>query len=71
MIAFSFSFWDNSTYHPLMCANTCRSEKERDHAMESDSFFYQLFKELPQTLFDLLGLPATQAESYRFDSVEL
>jgi predicted transposase/invertase (TIGR01784 family) len=39
--------------------------------METDSFFYQLFKQLPETLFDLLGQPAERAKSYRFDSVEL
>jgi predicted transposase/invertase (TIGR01784 family) len=39
--------------------------------MESDSFFYQLFQNLPQTLFELLGLPASRAKAYRFDSVEL
>ena len=39
--------------------------------METDAFFCQLFKQLPQTLFELLGLPPEQARSYRFDSVEL
>ena len=39
--------------------------------MESDSFFCQLFKQLPQTLFELIDLPATRADSYRFDSVEV
>ncbi len=39
--------------------------------METDSFFCQLFKQLPQTLFELIGLPAEQAASYRFDSVEV
>jgi len=39
--------------------------------METDSFFYQLFNQLPQTLFELLGLPAVKAKLYRFDSVEL
>jgi len=39
--------------------------------VETDSFFYRLFKELPQTLFELIGQPAAQAKSYRFDSVEL
>ncbi len=39
--------------------------------METDSFFYQLFNQLPQTLFELLGLPAANAKAYRFDSVEL
>src|SRR5437016_1849886 len=39
--------------------------------METDAFFCQLFKQLPQTLFELLGLPPTRATAYRFDSVEL
>jgi predicted transposase/invertase (TIGR01784 family) len=39
--------------------------------METDAFFCQLLKELPQTLFQLLGMPATRAKAYRFDSVEL
>jgi predicted transposase/invertase (TIGR01784 family) len=39
--------------------------------METDSFFCQLFKQLPQTLFDLLGLPSERARAYRFDSVEV
>ena len=39
--------------------------------METDSFFYQLFQQLPQTLFELLGLPASRARAYRFDSVEV
>ena len=39
--------------------------------METDSFFYQLLKQLPQTLFELLDLPAEWARAYRFNSVEL
>ncbi len=39
--------------------------------METDAFFCRLFKQLPQTLFQLIGLPAARAKSYRFDSVEL
>src|SRR5438045_3254881 len=39
--------------------------------METDSFFYRLFNDLPQTLFELIGLPAARAKAYRFDSVEL
>ena len=39
--------------------------------METDAFFYQLFNQLPQTLFELIGLPAARAKAYRFDSVEL
>jgi hypothetical protein len=26
--------------------------------VETDSFFYRLFKELPQTVFELIGQPA-------------
>ncbi|MDR7897452.1 Rpn family recombination-promoting nuclease/putative transposase [Thermosynechococcus sp. JY1332] len=37
--------------------------------MHRDSLFYQLFAQLPQTLFDLLGIDTPQG--YRFDSVEL
>ena len=39
--------------------------------METDVFFCQLLKQLPETLFELLGLPAERARVYRFDSVEL
>lgn len=39
--------------------------------MESDSFFYRLFSDLPQAFFELIGEPAATAKSYRFDSVEL
>jgi len=39
--------------------------------METDSFFCQLLKQLPETLFQLIGLPAERASSYRFDSVEV
>jgi len=39
--------------------------------METDSFFCQLLKQLPETFFELLGLPAQEAKAYRFDSVEL
>ncbi len=39
--------------------------------METDAFFCQLFKQLPQTLFQLIDLPAARVKSYRFDSVEL
>jgi predicted transposase/invertase (TIGR01784 family) len=40
-------------------------------AMETDSFFCQLLKQLPETLFQLLGLPGERARAYRFDSVEI
>lgn len=39
--------------------------------METDSFFWQLLKKLPETLFALLGLPIELAASYRFDAVEI
>lgn len=39
--------------------------------METDSLFYQLFQHLPETLFELVGLPAARAKGYRFGSVEL
>lgn len=39
--------------------------------METDSFFCQLLKHLPEVLFQLIGLPSDRARSYRFDSVEL
>jgi predicted transposase/invertase (TIGR01784 family) len=39
--------------------------------METDSFFWQLFKQLPQTLFELIGQPGERARDYHFDSVEI
>jgi predicted transposase/invertase (TIGR01784 family) len=39
--------------------------------METDALFYRLFKNLPETLFYLLGLPPEQVNAYRFDSVEV
>ena len=39
--------------------------------METDSFFYQLLKQLPETLFALLGEPLTRAADYRFDALEV
>src|SRR5262245_17901700 len=45
--------------------------ERRGLAMETDSFFCQLLKQLPETLFELLGLPGERAKSYRFDSVEV
>ena len=39
--------------------------------METDSFFYQLLKQLPETLFALLGQPLERAADYRFDSLEV
>jgi predicted transposase/invertase (TIGR01784 family) len=55
--------------HPFIKTVAYRKEI----GMESDSFFFQLFKQLPQTLFELLGMPAapSQAKAYRFESVEV
>ena len=39
--------------------------------MKTDAFLYQLLKQLPQALFELLGESGERARSYRFDSVEL
>ena len=39
--------------------------------MESDSYFCQLFKRLPETIFALLGLPGALAAEYEFDPVEI
>ena len=39
--------------------------------METDTFFYRLFKRSPETLFELLGLPSEFVQWYRFDAVEL
>jgi predicted transposase/invertase (TIGR01784 family) len=39
--------------------------------METDSFFYQLLKQLPETLFALLDQPLARAADYRFDSLEV
>ena len=42
-----------------------------DLLMETDSFFYQLLKQLPETLFALLGEPLTRVADYRFDGLEV
>jgi predicted transposase/invertase (TIGR01784 family) len=39
--------------------------------METDSFFYQLLKQLPETLFALLGQPLARVADYRFDALEV
>jgi predicted transposase/invertase (TIGR01784 family) len=39
--------------------------------METDAFFCQLFKQMPQTIFELLGFPPERARAYRFDSIEV
>ena len=37
--------------------------------MRRDSIFYKLFQQSPTLLFQLLAIPPTNAEAYRFDSV--
>lgn len=39
--------------------------------METDSFFSQLLKQLPEIFFELIGQPHARAKAYRFDSVEV
>jgi len=39
--------------------------------MKTDSIFYRLFQSFPSIFFELIQLPITQAENYRFDSVEV
>ena len=39
--------------------------------MRTDSIFFQLFSVYPSSFFELVGLPAEEARSYRFDSVEV
>ena len=39
--------------------------------METDSFFYQLLKQLPETLFALLGQPLSRVADYRFEALEI
>ncbi|WP_264324743.1 Rpn family recombination-promoting nuclease/putative transposase [Romeriopsis navalis] len=39
--------------------------------MRRDSFFYKLFQQSPQLLFDLIPEPLRQPEGYQFDSVEV
>ena len=39
--------------------------------MHSDAFFYQLFKYLPATVFELIHQPGNLAAKYDFSSVEL
>src|SRR5689334_20828717 len=39
--------------------------------MHTDSWFYRFLKAWPGGLFALLGLPASLAKRYTFDSVEL
>lgn len=39
--------------------------------MKTDHIFYRIFKELPETFFELWGDSPAQVNNYRFDSVEL
>jgi len=39
--------------------------------MKTDHIFYRIFKDLPETFFELWGEAAEQINDYRFDSVEL
>ena len=39
--------------------------------MRTDTLFYRLFQAFPAIFFELIPLPAPQAQNYRFDSVEV
>jgi predicted transposase/invertase (TIGR01784 family) len=39
--------------------------------MKTDSIFYRLFQAFPSIFFELIQIPQTQAQNYRFDSVEV
>jgi predicted transposase/invertase (TIGR01784 family) len=39
--------------------------------MRTDTLFYQIFQTMPEVLFELTGQPASEAEFYQFQSVEL
>jgi predicted transposase/invertase (TIGR01784 family) len=39
--------------------------------MRRDTIFYQLFRQSPTLLFDLISQPPEDAELYTFDSVEV
>jgi predicted transposase/invertase (TIGR01784 family) len=39
--------------------------------VKTDSIFYRLFQDFPETFFDLLGFPADEADAYRFTSREI
>ena len=39
--------------------------------MKTDAIFYQLFQSFPSIFFELIQLPITEANNYRFDSVEV
>ncbi len=38
--------------------------------METDSFFWQLLKQLPETFFALVDQPLAAAADYRFEAIE-
>lgn len=39
--------------------------------MKTDPLFYRLFKDLPETFFELVGQPVSEARHYRFEALEL
>ncbi|ACB49441.1 CHP1784-containing protein [Crocosphaera subtropica ATCC 51142] len=39
--------------------------------MKTDTIFYRLFQSFPSIFFELIQVPVTQADNYRFDSVEV
>jgi predicted transposase YdaD len=39
--------------------------------VKTDALFYQVFQELPQSYFELIGAPAAMAAGYKFASEEL
>ncbi|MGK7940270.1 MAG: Rpn family recombination-promoting nuclease/putative transposase [Crocosphaera sp.] len=39
--------------------------------MKTDTIFYRLFQSFPSIFFELIQVPITQADNYRFDSVEV
>ncbi|ACB53624.1 CHP1784-containing protein [Crocosphaera subtropica ATCC 51142] len=39
--------------------------------MKTDTIFYRLFQSFPSIFFELIQFPATEANSYCFDSVEI
>ncbi len=39
--------------------------------MKTDTIFYRLFQSFPSIVFELIQVPITQADNYRFDLVEV
>jgi predicted transposase YdaD len=39
--------------------------------MKTDTIFYQLFQSFPSIFFELIQLPTSEANNYRFDPVEV